>query len=389
MYRQKIRSGDPSATATVVIEGYYETGMQDQAPLGPESGLAIPAEDGGIDLYVATQWLHVDQDQMAACLALPLDKVRVHLAGVGGAFGAREDLSMQVQLSLLALRTQRPVKIVYDRQESFLGHVHRHPAFMWYRHHADSDGRLVKVEANIVLDGGAYQSSSLAVTVNAACFAPGPYRVPNAVVESVSVRTNNPPCGAMRGFGATQTNFAYEAQMDKLAEALGLDPIELRLKNALKRGDKLITGQVLRGATPVAEVITTCAGAPLPAGGPATVDDLLLPGGTGRTAERSRVRRGVGFAVGIKNLMFSGGYDDYSEARCRLEDGVATITSAAVEVGQGFVTLAQQIDPGRARRRRRHLGARGHPWHRLCGLDLGQPPDLDVRRARCKRPVWR
>ncbi len=172
LYRQKIRSGDPSATATVVIEGYYETGMQDQAPLGPESGLAIPAEDGGIDLYVATQWLHVDQDQMAACLALPLDKVRVHLAGVGGAFGAREDLSMQVQLSLLALRTQRPVKIVYDRQEAFLGHVHRHPAFMWYRHHADSDGRLVKVEANIVLDGGAYQSSSLAVTVNAACFAP-------------------------------------------------------------------------------------------------------------------------------------------------------------------------------------------------------------------------
>lgn len=343
LYRQKIKSGDPDATGAVVIEGYYETGMQDQAPLGPESGLAIPAEDGGIDLYVATQWLHVDQDQMAACLDLPLDKVRVHLAGVGGAFGAREDLSMQVQISLLALLTQRPVKIVYDREESFLGHVHRHPAYMWYRHHADADGRLVKVEARIVLDGGAYQSSSLAVTVNAACFAPGPYRVPNALVEAVSVRTNNPPCGAMRGFGATQANFAHEAQMDKLAAALGLDPIELRLKNALRRGDKLITGQVLRGPTPVAEVITTCTGAPLPAGGPDTVTDLLLPGGTGRTAQRARVRRGVGFAVGIKNLMFSGGYDDYSEARCRLEDGVATITCAAVEVGQGFVTLAQQI----------------------------------------------
>ena len=342
LYRQNIRFGDPDVTGAVVIEGYYETGMQDQAPLGPESGLAIPADDGGIDLYVATQWLHVDQDQMAACLALPIDKVRVHLAGVGGAFGAREDLSMQVQIALLALRTQRPVKIVYDREESFLGHVHRHPAFMWYRHHADADGRLVKLEARVVLDGGAYQSSSLAVTVNAACFAPGPYRMPNAVVESVSVRTNNPPCGAMRGFGATQTNFAYEAQMDKLAARLGLDPIKLRLQNALRPGDALITGQVLRGTAPVAEVISTCAAAPLPAGDPASVDQLLLPGGTGRTAERGRVRRGVGFAVGIKNLMFSGGYDDYSQARCRLEDGVATITCAAVEVGQGFVTLAQQ-----------------------------------------------
>jgi xanthine dehydrogenase D subunit len=343
LYRQRIRRGDPEATGAVVVEGYYETGMQDQAPLGPESGLAIPAEDGGIDLYVATQWLHIDQEQMAACLALPLDKVRVHLAGVGGAFGAREDLSMQVQISLLALRTGRPVKIVFDREEAFLGHVHRHPAFMWYRHHADSDGRLVKVEARIVLDGGAYQSSSLAVTVNAACFAPGPYKVPNAVVEAVSARTNNPPCGAMRGFGATQANFAYEAQMDKLAVALGLDPIELRLKNALRTGDSLITGQVLRGAVPVSEVITTCAAAPLPADDPVTVDHLLLPGGTGRSADRGRVRRGVGFAVGIKNLMFSGGYDDFSEARCRLEDGVATITCAAVEVGQGFVTLAQQI----------------------------------------------
>ena len=139
---------------------------------------------------------------------------------------------MQVQLSLLALRTQRPVKIVYDREESFLGHVHRHPAYMWYRHHADADGRLVKVEAHIAWTGAPTSRPLLAVTVNAACFAPGPYRVPNAVVEAVTARTNNPPCGAMRGFGATQANFAYEAQMDKLAATLGLDPIELRLINA-------------------------------------------------------------------------------------------------------------------------------------------------------------
>jgi CO/xanthine dehydrogenase Mo-binding subunit len=147
----------------------------------------------------------------------------------------------------------------------------------------------------------------------------------------------------MRGFGAVQTCFAHEAQMDKLAAALGIDPVEIRLRNALKTGDTLITGQVLKGATPVAEVIRSCAAAPLPAGDPATVAELELPGGAGRTANRDRVRRGVGFGVAIKNIMYGGGFDDYSTARCRLENGVATITCACVEVGQGFVTLAQQI----------------------------------------------
>ena len=343
LFRQRIRRGDPDATGAVVVEGRYETGMQDQAFMGPESGLAVPADDGGVDLYIATQWLHIDQEQIAASLALPLEKVRLHLAGVGGAFGAREDMSMQVQICLLALRTGRPVKMIYSREESFLGHVHRHPAVMWFRHYAERDGSLAKVEARLVLDGGAYLSSSTAVTMNAACFASGPYRVPNAVVEAVAARTNNPPCGAMRGFGAVQACFAYEAQMDKLAAALGIDPVEIRLKNALRTGDSLITGQVIRGAAPVAEVIRSCAAAPLPAGGPESSQELALPGGAGRSSDRSRVRRGIGFAVGVKNLMYSGGFDDSSTARCRLEDGVATITCAAVEVGQGFVTLAQQI----------------------------------------------
>ena len=343
LHRQSVRTGDSEATGAVVVEGRYETGMQDQAQMGPESALAIPADDGSVDLYIATQWLHMDQEQMAACLALPLDKVRLHLAGVGGSFGAREDLSMQVQICLLALRTGRPVKMVYSREESFLGHVHRHPAVMWYRHQADMDGRLVKVEARILLDGGAYLSTSAAVVLNAVCLAPGPYRVPNAFVEGLAVRTNNPPCGAMRGFGSVQVCFAHEAQMDKLAATLGMDRVEIRLRNALKSGDALITGQVLKGTAPVAEVIRTCAAAPLPAGGPMSGRELDLPGGAGRTADRSRIRRGVGFAVSLKNFMFGGGLDDYSTARCRLENGVATITCAAAEVGQGFVTLAQQI----------------------------------------------
>jgi CO/xanthine dehydrogenase Mo-binding subunit len=235
--------------------------------------------------------------------------------------------------------------MIYSREESFFGHVHRHPARMRYRHHADRDGTLAKVEARIVLDGGAYASSSTAVIANACAFAAGPYRVPNAHIDGWAVRTNNPPCGAMRGFGAVQSCFAYEAQMDKLAAALEMNPVDLRLHNALRSGDTLITGQVLTGTAPVREVIQAAIDHPLPD----DVDDpVLLPGGTGRTADREHVRRGVGFAVGFKNLMFSEGFDDFSTASVRVERGpdgdpVATVHCAAAELGQGFVTLAQQI----------------------------------------------
>jgi CO/xanthine dehydrogenase Mo-binding subunit len=340
-----IRHGDPDATADVVVEGTYEVGMQDQAFMGPECGLAIPDHDGGgVELFISTQFLHVDRKQVAACLALDEDHVRLTLAGVGGAFGAREDVSLQVHCCLLALRTGRPVKMTYSRPESFHGHVHRHPASMWYRHHATADGQLVKVECRRLFDGGAYASTSMAVISNAACFALGPYKVPNAVVDGLAARTNNPPCGAMRGFGAVQTCFAHEAQMDKLAAELGMDPVELRLKNALATGDRLITGQTITGTAPVAEVIRACADAPLP--DLPEVDRLEMmarPGGAGRTADTTHVRRGVGFAVGFKNLMFSEGFDDFSTARCELVDGIATITCACAEVGQGFVTLVQQI----------------------------------------------
>jgi xanthine dehydrogenase D subunit len=308
----------------------------------------VPAEDGGVDLFVATQWLHVDRDQIAACLNLPRDKVRLTLAGTGGAFGGREDLSMQIHACLLALVTRKPVKMVYSREESFFGHVHRHPARMWYRHHADHDGRLVNVESRLVFDGGAYASSSTAVISNAVCFAPGPYLVPNANVTGYAVRTNNPPCGAMRGFGAVQTSFAAEAQMDKLADVLGIDPVELRLRNALKTHDQLITGQVIIGTAPVAECITACRALPLPEPLADDAPTMTLPGGAGRTALHHNVRRGVGFAVGFKNLAFSEGFDDYSTARVRLELGpddapLATVHTATAEVGQGFVTIASQI----------------------------------------------
>jgi CO/xanthine dehydrogenase Mo-binding subunit len=339
-----IRHGDPDTEGAVSVSGHYELGQQDQAFLGPESGLAVPDGEGGVDIYVATQWLHVDRDQIAPCLDLAPERVRIHLAGVGGAFGGREDLSMQVHSALLALHTSRPVKMVYNREESFVGHVHRHPARIWAEHHAGRDGKLVCVRMRILLDGGAYASTSSAVTSNAASFACGPYAVANALIESTSVYTNNPPCGAMRGFGAVQTCFAAEAQMDKLARALELDPVELRLRNALAQGDRLPTGQRIEGSLPVAEVIRLAAELPVPEPEALPRDPIRLPGGTGNTTRGEGVQRGVGFAVGFKNIGFSEGFDDYCAARVRLfADGRAEVHCAAAEVGQGVTNVILQV----------------------------------------------
>ncbi len=347
-----IEHGDPEADAEVWVEGYYETGMQDQAPLGPEAGLAIPAEDGGVDLFVSTQWLHVDRQQIAPCLGLPEDKVRITLAGLGGAFGAREDVHMQIHACMLARYTGRPVKISYGREESFFGHVHRHPSRIWMRTGATRDGRLVNVSARILVDGGAYASSSTAVIGNASTFACGPYAVPNALIEGTCVYSNNPPCGAMRGFGAPQVAFAHEGQMDKLAAALGIDPVEIRLRNALKPGDVLPTGQVLRGSAPVREVIERCVAIPVPPEDPLDErgrrNPITLPGSVaGNVGRGEGIVRGVGFAVGYKNVAYSEGFDDSAEARVTLSMGpdgpVAEIHTAAAECGQGVHTVVTQI----------------------------------------------
>jgi xanthine dehydrogenase D subunit len=343
---QRIVCGDQTIVGPVVVEGTYELGRQDQAFLGLEAALALPDPGGaGVELHVATQWLHEDRKQIAACLAMPDDKVRIVLGGVGGAFGAREDISLQVHCCLLALRTGRPVKMQYDRAESFVGHVHRHPTTVWMRHHAGTDGRIRRIEARFVMDGGAYASTSSAVLINAVTHAQGPYRCENATVDGWAVRTNNLPSGAMRGFGVVQACFAHEGQMDKLAAACGLDPVELRLRNAMRTGDRLITGQEIVNVAPVARLIEEVAALPLPAEpvGGHDHDPMRLPGGAGRTADERHVVRGIGYGVGIKNLMYSEGFDDYSTARVRLMDGVAHVKFAGVEVGQGLVTIAGQI----------------------------------------------
>ncbi|MEU8885881.1 xanthine dehydrogenase subunit D [Streptomyces hydrogenans] len=355
VHRQPIIRGDAAAAAEradVIVTGEYTFGMQDQAFLGPESGLAVPAEDGGVDLYVATQWLHSDLKQIAPCLGLPEEKVRMTMAGVGGAFGGREDISMQILASILALRTGKPVKMVYNRYESFFGHVHRHPAKLWYEHGATKDGKLTHVKCRIVLDGGAYASSTASVVGNASSLSIGPYVVEDVEIEAIGLYTNNPPCGAMRGFGAVQACFAYEAQMDKLAAKLGMDPVELRQLNAMEQGTIMPTGQVVDSPAPVAELLRRVKARPMPperqwetAGEGADV--RALPGGLSNTSHGEGVVRGVGYAVGIKNVGFSEGFDDYSTAKIRIEvingEAVATVHTAMAEVGQGGVTIHAQI----------------------------------------------
>ncbi|MFE3580861.1 xanthine dehydrogenase family protein molybdopterin-binding subunit [Streptomyces vinaceus] len=355
VHRQPIIRGNVEEArkrADVIVEGEYVFGMQDQAFLGPESGLAVPSEDGGVDLYVATQWLHSDLRQIAPVLGLPEEKVRMTLSGVGGAFGGREDISMQIHACLLALATNKPVKIVYNRFESFFGHVHRHPAKLYYEHGATKDGKLTHMKCKIVLDGGAYASASPAVVGNASSLSVGPYVLEDVDIEAIALYTNNPPCGAMRGFGAVQACFAYEAQMDKLAAKLGMDPVEFRQLNAMEMGTIMPTGQVVDSPAPVAELLRRVKARPLPperqwesAGEGADV--RALPGGLSNTTHGEGVVRGVGYAVGIKNVGFSEGFDDYSTARVRLEvingEAVAMVHTAMAEVGQGGVTVHAQI----------------------------------------------
>ncbi len=343
--RVPIVRGDPQASGEVVIRGRYEVGIQDQAFLGPESGLAIPDGDGGVELHIATQWLHVDRDQIANGLGLPADRVRLVLAGVGGAFGAREDLSMQLHACMLALRCGRPVKMAYLREESFTGgHVHRHPAWMEYEHHADRQGKVIAVRARIWLDGGAYASTSSAVIANATTLAVGPYAVDNADLLGIVAYTNNTPSGAMRGFGSVQVAVAYEAQMDRLAAAVGRDPLEVRRLNALSEGGTLPTGQAVRGPVATVALLDALEARSLPG---AVADLRDLPGSTFGATLGEGVRRGVGYATGFKNIAFSEGVDDPSTARVGLtvRDGraVVEVHTAAAEVGQGVLGVQEQI----------------------------------------------
>jgi len=318
----RVRRGDVDAAlaqAAHVATETFQTQFVEHAFLEPEAALAVPLDDGGVHIYSQGQGPWDDRRQVASFLALPEERVRVTQVSNGGAFGAKEDLNVQCHAALLARLTGQPVLVALSRRESIRFHTKRHPLTMTYTVGCDAQGRLLAVRARIVGDTGAYASVGDKVLERAAGHACGPYKVPNVDVEATAVYTNNPPAGAMRGFGVPQVNFAMEGMMDILAERVGIDGWEMRWRNALETGDLFATGQKL---------------------GPGVgLKKTLLA-----VREVYRSARYAGIACGLKNTGVGNGLKEYGKAILRVEpDGSVTLFHSWTEMGQGVHTALQQI----------------------------------------------
>lgn len=348
--RNRIRKGDVEAgfaEAAVVIESEYRTPAQEHAYLQPEAGLAYIDDEGRVTVQIAGQWTHEDQEEIAHALDLPVDKVRVRYAAVGGAFGGREDMSVQIVLALAAWRLHargidRPVKIIWSREESIYGHHKRHPFVLRSKWGASAEGKLLAAEVQVIQDGGAYASTSTKVLGNATLMCTGPYRVPNVKVDAYSVYTNHIPGGAFRGFGGPQAAFSAEMQMEKLAVVLGMDPVELRARNVLKEGDLLSVGSPLPEGVTLDRVIESCAEN---AGWGRTNDGWVAP--EVEQPVEPHLRRGIGVACGFKNVGFSFGFPEQCWATVELHGGEeieeVVLRHAGAEVGQGAHTALVQM----------------------------------------------
>ncbi|MFL7837470.1 MAG: xanthine dehydrogenase family protein molybdopterin-binding subunit [Candidatus Promineifilaceae bacterium] len=352
----RIRKGDMAAgwaAADIVVEGNYHVPYQEHAYLQPEAGVGWIDEEGRIAINVSGQWTHEEREQIAHALAMPEEEIRVQYVAIGGAFGGREDMSIQIVLALAVkklreLGIERPVRIIWSREESILGHHKRHEGFIKTTWGATKEGKLTAVEAEVVLNSGAYAYTSTKVLGNAHLMVTGPYVIPNAHVDSYAVTTNNVPGGAFRGFGGPQGAFACESQMNKLAEALEIDPVELRLRNVLREGSITTTQSPIPQGVSIAEVVEKCAAE---AGWFEPLPDLAGENGfsslrTLVTNEKS-LRRGRGFACGLKNVGFSFGAPESCEAIIELH-GQAEIEKvilrhALSEVGQGSHTAARMM----------------------------------------------
>lgn len=349
----RIRHGDVEAAfkqADVVIESVYETPFQEHAYLQPEAGLGYIDEEGRITVIVAGQWTHEDQEQIAHSLNLPLEKIRVIYPAIGGAFGGREDMSVQIVLALAVWRMQqrgiyRPVKVVWNREESIIGHHKRHPFHIWTRWGATRDGKVIAAEVNIVEDGGAYIYTSPKVLGNATLMCTGPYSIPNVKVDSCAVYTNHIPGGAFRGFGGPQGAFAAESQMNKLAEKLGIDPVEIRMRNLLQEGDLLSVGTPLPKGVSITQVMEKLAER---AGWAKTLTgwNRKIPYPTEVSGEIYH-RRGIGIACSYKNVGFSFGAPEQCQATIELHGDTeiqqVILHHAGADVGQGAHTAFVQM----------------------------------------------
>ncbi len=338
----RIRQGAVDAAwgeCDAIVEGVYHTPVQEHAYLQPEAGLGYIDEAGRVTVVVGGQWTHEDQEQIAHALKLPLDQVRVIYPAIGGAFGGREDMSVQIVLALAAWKLQRPVKIIWSREESILGHHKRHPFFIKAKWGAKQDGRLVAAEVEVISDAGAYAYTSTKVLGNATLLCTGPYVIPNVKVDAYTVYTNNIPGGAFRGFGGPQACFEAELQLNKLAEALGLDPMEMRQKNLLTDGAVTSVGTPLPLGVTIDKVVAKCleeAGWE-PGKGLRPVPPPAAP----------HLKRGRGFACGYKNVGFSFGAPEQCTATVELhgqtEIEKVVVYHSAAEVGQGTHTVIAQM----------------------------------------------
>ena len=334
----RIRKGDIDEAfkqADVIVEGEYRTPVQEHAYLQPEAGLTYLDEEGRIAVVCAGQWTHADRKSIAHALDIPEEQVRVIYPAIGGAFGGREDLSVQIVLALATMKLRKPVKIVWSRRESIIGHGKRHAVVLRAKWGATKDGKLVATESEIIGDGGAYMYTSNKVLGNSTITHTGPYFVPNIKADIYGVYTNNVPGAAFRGFGAPQALYMAELQMDKLAEKLGMDPVEFRLKNALKQGDTLTVGTPAPNPVSITEVIQAARDkADWSNRGPKTVADTSIV-------------KGRGFAAGFKNVGFSFGYQENCWAKVEIYGNGqierAVLHHAGAEVGQGTHTVMVQM----------------------------------------------
>jgi CO/xanthine dehydrogenase Mo-binding subunit len=337
----KIRKGDIEAgfaQADVIVEGEYRTPAQEHAYLQPEAGLSYIDEEGRVTIVCGGQWTHSDRESIAHALNLPEERVRVIYPAIGGAFGGREDLSVQIVLALATWKLQRPVKIIWSRRESIIGHAKRHPVILRAKWGATKDGKLVVAQNEIIGDGGAYMYTSNKVLGNSAITCTGPYFIPNVKADVFGVYTNNVPSAAFRGFGAPQALFMAEGQMNKLAEKLGMDPVECRMKNALRDGLTLDVGTPAPGPVSVPQVIEAAA---------KKFGWVTINKSPTKTRREAHLARGVGFAAGFKNVGFSFGYQENSWAKIEIHGNgdieKVILHHASAEVGQGTHTVMAQM----------------------------------------------
>jgi len=341
--KYKIRKGDVEKAfkqAEVIIESDYITPVQEHAFLDPEAGIAYLDEEDRITVAVAGQWIHEEQEQIAHALDLPREKIRVIHPAIGGAFGGREDMSVQIVLALAVMKLneqgiKRPVKIEWSREESMIGHHKRHQYRIKSRWGATKEGKIIAAESELITDAGAYNYTTNKVMGNATLMVSGPYQIPNVKVDSYAVYTNNIPGGAFRGFGGPQGAFAAEMQVNKLAEALNMDPAEIRMLNVIKDHVDLHTGSPLPPPVTLDKVLEECIKASSWKNNNKK-ENLIL-----------HKKRGIGIACGFKNIGFSFGFPERSWAKVEIIGDIEIekifVYHAGADLGQGAHTVFKQM----------------------------------------------